>query len=720
MAGSARIDELKKKFDENPARYFAPLANEYRKAGEIDQAIEICRTYLAEKPGHMSGLIVFGQALYEAKRFDEARGTFEQALGLDPENLIALRHLGDIARDTGDIGNARRWYQRVLDADPRNEEIATQMATLPSESGTDAAASTEAAAEGTADASFGWGDINPEGETGDKPPAGVSPDATTAVMEPIRLEQSRPADVSDIGSLSSRDAAARDERAPNDASTLPIEPASLEEPLKPAPEKAPEGIERSVEFETPPPGRRSVGDLEVEEDFVPPPAGERPDMGLEVMEFEAPRESATRDDALEVMEFEAPPSASVARAGDLEVMEFEPPAELHAPPEPPREKTPPAAGDTPEAFVTETMAELYLQQGYRDDALGVYRQLLERTPNDPHLRERVRQLESGGRSSVPMAAISDEVIAAAQESRSTPSHPTVRSFFSSIAARRPRVSAQTRAAAVAEPAPPPPPPPPPPAASAAPPAPEPASPPSLPRSSVPAALLGSPEPEAPAPAPEVDEAFGSSGGDWPAFDESELASNAGTEPDLSWSVPPVMDAPSLPEAEPVHEPMAASASAAHDAGNVTSDTQSESMNSLFGGASVTGADERAASTLAEAFSGSAAGAPAAPPAPPPAPEPAAPAATPTDRGRAARPADTELSLDSVFGGTPPRPGSGVRQTGGFSFDQFFSDSAVGRTRPKTPPGGSTASPSPPAASAPLAEEDEVAQFTQWLEGLKKK
>jgi hypothetical protein len=28
MAGTSRIDELRKKFDENPRRYFAPLANE--------------------------------------------------------------------------------------------------------------------------------------------------------------------------------------------------------------------------------------------------------------------------------------------------------------------------------------------------------------------------------------------------------------------------------------------------------------------------------------------------------------------------------------------------------------------------------------------------------------------------------------------------------------------------------------------------------------------
>ena len=104
MASSPRIDELKKKFDENPRRYFAPLANEYRKAGDLEQAIQLCRAYLPQQPGHMSGHIVFGQALFESGQLDESKGVFETALGLDPENLIALRHLGDIALQGGRRG----------------------------------------------------------------------------------------------------------------------------------------------------------------------------------------------------------------------------------------------------------------------------------------------------------------------------------------------------------------------------------------------------------------------------------------------------------------------------------------------------------------------------------------------------------------------------------------------------------------------------------------
>ncbi|MCC6931120.1 MAG: tetratricopeptide repeat protein [Gemmatimonadaceae bacterium] len=130
MATSARLDELKKKFDENPRRYFAPLANEYRKLGDLTQAIALCRTHLPNQPGHISGHIVLAQALYEARELGEARSIFEAALDLDPENLIALRFLGDIAREQGEPGSARGWYERVLEADPRNDEIAQLLSEL--------------------------------------------------------------------------------------------------------------------------------------------------------------------------------------------------------------------------------------------------------------------------------------------------------------------------------------------------------------------------------------------------------------------------------------------------------------------------------------------------------------------------------------------------------------------------------------------------------------
>src|SRR3990170_5200923 len=118
-----RLRELQAKFDENPRRYFAPLANEYRKGGNPKRAIEICRAHLAQMPGHMSGQVVFGQALFEGGEYEEARKVFEGALVLDPENLIALRSLGDLSLQAGDTEQARSWYKRLLEADPKDATV---------------------------------------------------------------------------------------------------------------------------------------------------------------------------------------------------------------------------------------------------------------------------------------------------------------------------------------------------------------------------------------------------------------------------------------------------------------------------------------------------------------------------------------------------------------------------------------------------------------------
>src|SRR5919206_2873604 len=155
MANSALIEDLEKQYGENPRRVFARLANEYRKAGNLERAIDICRAHVPLQPTYISGYIVLGQALFENGQLDEARATFETALGLDPENLIGLRQLGDIARASGDVERARAWYNRLLEIDPQNEEIVAQLSALeaPAEPTPSVAAAQEPVS---------WSDIHPE------------------------------------------------------------------------------------------------------------------------------------------------------------------------------------------------------------------------------------------------------------------------------------------------------------------------------------------------------------------------------------------------------------------------------------------------------------------------------------------------------------------------------------------------------------------------------
>ena len=65
MTSSARIDDLQRKYEENPRRYFAPLASELRRAGEAGRAVSLCETGLRADPGHLSGHVVLGQSLVD-------------------------------------------------------------------------------------------------------------------------------------------------------------------------------------------------------------------------------------------------------------------------------------------------------------------------------------------------------------------------------------------------------------------------------------------------------------------------------------------------------------------------------------------------------------------------------------------------------------------------------------------------------------------------------
>ncbi|PYP74097.1 MAG: hypothetical protein DMD41_03090 [Gemmatimonadetes bacterium] len=73
-----------------------------------------------------------------------------------------------------------------------------------------------------------------------------------------------------------------------------------------------------------------------------------------------------------------------------------------------------------EPVVTETMAELYLKQGHREDALRVYEALLARHPGDARLRAKVNALspgrpgKGGGKSGQSVGAFLRSVLAGAE------------------------------------------------------------------------------------------------------------------------------------------------------------------------------------------------------------------------------------------------------------------------------------------------------------------
>ncbi len=82
------------------------------------KAVEICKEHLAEAPGSVSGRLIYARALYHAGQIDSATEQFNHVLSLDPENLVALKYLGDIKFFKGDQLGAMADYDRLLAIDP--------------------------------------------------------------------------------------------------------------------------------------------------------------------------------------------------------------------------------------------------------------------------------------------------------------------------------------------------------------------------------------------------------------------------------------------------------------------------------------------------------------------------------------------------------------------------------------------------------------------------
>ena len=128
MSVNPRIEELRRRVQADPASIaFAALAEEYRRVGSYNEAIEACIAGLKRHPSYVSARVTLGRALVEIGDFDAASVELEQVLRSAPENLAAIRTLADIHRRRGEIPETIDQYD--TSSDPAN--LATAPPTGP-------------------------------------------------------------------------------------------------------------------------------------------------------------------------------------------------------------------------------------------------------------------------------------------------------------------------------------------------------------------------------------------------------------------------------------------------------------------------------------------------------------------------------------------------------------------------------------------------------------
>jgi len=130
MADNPRIEELRRRVQLDPASIaFAALAEEFRRMGRHEDAIDTCRSGLLRHPAYLSARVTLGRALIETGDYEGAREELETVLRSAPENLAAIRGLAQINERIGHSSEMDPHLAALMNAEV--ERIALAAVTRP-------------------------------------------------------------------------------------------------------------------------------------------------------------------------------------------------------------------------------------------------------------------------------------------------------------------------------------------------------------------------------------------------------------------------------------------------------------------------------------------------------------------------------------------------------------------------------------------------------------
>jgi tetratricopeptide (TPR) repeat protein len=142
------IEKLREKVEKDPnSKLFVPLAEEYRKEGMLDEAVDVLLKGIEGQPGYMSARVSLGKIYLEKGMPGEARAEFENVVRSIPDNLYAHKKLAEIYRDMGEKDLSIRSYRVVLKLNAMDEEALDVLKTLERGEEAPSSAQTPATAE---------------------------------------------------------------------------------------------------------------------------------------------------------------------------------------------------------------------------------------------------------------------------------------------------------------------------------------------------------------------------------------------------------------------------------------------------------------------------------------------------------------------------------------------------------------------------------------------
>ena len=452
-----RITKLEKAQRQNPGvPLFARVADEHLRRGRVSPALALCQEGCERFPDYPTGFLLLGRCYRARGNFEEARNLFGLALRLDPQNSAGFAALSEAYEQLGNITLALQCMRQAAFLDPYSEDLfreaerlrrrsAAAPLVLPPgpaaepeeeggrvEAGTGAGPSPEAGGEPSpstepADIFSAQADMNRRGPNGEpsredtedggvpvpgKPGAAApereSPPDPTPREGPVfpgdlaRTNQEVPGN-GGAGLFDSVEAPAVHAREESEVRE-PENGLSVEDPPAPSAETSPVAPP-SGETE----GRHArVFYLVSEPERVAPDTGAGDPAGWseEELEPDAPLPASPEADdpdapGSDISAREDPgpgqPVAWLSSRDDRELIGLL--SEIGTGEEEGPGPAPEAGEEEETAPVpTATLAELYIQQGIASKGIDIYRDLLQRNPDDAKIRERLAVLEERGES----------------------------------------------------------------------------------------------------------------------------------------------------------------------------------------------------------------------------------------------------------------------------------------------------------------------------------
>jgi len=133
-----KIEKYRKALEENPdSRYFAPLADALRKAGELEEATKTAEDGVKRNPRYESGILVLAKIYLDNEQYDDALEQFQAVTRINPENINAQKAIAEIYDKLGYHKQAMQAYNTVTILDPRDQRAKERLelleATAPAE-----------------------------------------------------------------------------------------------------------------------------------------------------------------------------------------------------------------------------------------------------------------------------------------------------------------------------------------------------------------------------------------------------------------------------------------------------------------------------------------------------------------------------------------------------------------------------------------------------------